>query len=101
MREYCTPGSVRGAPGNRCPCLDISISRPPAAPQPSAPLGRHWILGPGRLAKSPGGTDGGNDDPSSGKTVPGSGSTPTFSLALTMQIRLSSGCRMISRSIDN
>ncbi len=24
MREYCTPGSVRGAPGNRCPYLDIS-----------------------------------------------------------------------------
>ena len=22
MREYCTPGSVRGAPGNRCPYLD-------------------------------------------------------------------------------
>jgi hypothetical protein len=24
VREYCTPGSVRGAPGNRCPYLDIS-----------------------------------------------------------------------------
>src|ERR1017187_7768909 len=23
VREYCTPGSVRGAPGNRCPYLDI------------------------------------------------------------------------------
>ena len=22
VREYCTPGSVRGAPGNRCPYLD-------------------------------------------------------------------------------
>jgi hypothetical protein len=24
VREYCTPGSVRGAPGNRCPYLDKS-----------------------------------------------------------------------------
>ena len=24
VREYCTPGSVRGAPGNRCPYLDNS-----------------------------------------------------------------------------
>ena len=24
MRAYCTPGSVRGAPGNRCPYLDIT-----------------------------------------------------------------------------
>ena len=24
VREYCTPGSVRGAPGNRCPYLDIT-----------------------------------------------------------------------------
>jgi len=24
VREYCTPGSVRGAPGNRCPYLDIN-----------------------------------------------------------------------------
>jgi hypothetical protein len=22
VREYCSPGSVRGAPGNRCPYLD-------------------------------------------------------------------------------
>ena len=29
MREYCTPGSVRGAPGNRYPYLDISLSEPP------------------------------------------------------------------------
>ena len=24
VREYCTPGSVRGAPGNRCPYLDTA-----------------------------------------------------------------------------
>ena len=24
VREYCTPGSVRGAPGNRCPYLDMN-----------------------------------------------------------------------------
>ena len=24
VREYCPPGSVRGAPGNRCPYLDIN-----------------------------------------------------------------------------
>ena len=24
VREYCTPGSVRGAPGNRCPYLDMT-----------------------------------------------------------------------------
>jgi hypothetical protein len=23
VREYCTPGSVRGASGNRCPYLDV------------------------------------------------------------------------------
>ena len=26
VREYCTPGSVRGAPGNRCPYLDKDSS---------------------------------------------------------------------------
>ena len=26
VREYCTPGSVRGAPGNRCPYLDGPFS---------------------------------------------------------------------------
>jgi len=25
VREYCTPGSVRGAPGNRCPDLDNDL----------------------------------------------------------------------------
>ena len=24
VREYCSPGSVRGAPGNRCPYLDMA-----------------------------------------------------------------------------
>jgi putative salt-induced outer membrane protein YdiY len=27
VREYCTPGSVRGAPGNRCPYLEHLAAR--------------------------------------------------------------------------
>src|ERR1035438_5230505 len=36
VREYCTPGSVRGAPGNRCPYLDNNCFPIGARPAGSA-----------------------------------------------------------------
>ena len=38
VREYCTPGSVRGAPGNRRPYLDNDESSEPPSGDPEATL---------------------------------------------------------------
>ena len=40
VREYCTPGSVRGAPGNRCLYLDITTSDSFTRSQSGGPKGR-------------------------------------------------------------
>ena len=41
MREYRTPGSVRGAPGNRCPYLDVRSEKlcQPGGESPPSPAG--------------------------------------------------------------